>query len=80
MGAISSETTPFGYYSFATFLMYTFLTWLLIAHNEGKDTWSILSRGDVGAIGAIKYTLNGHDRDIFMTSKPIKISKFIGIC
>jgi len=25
-------------------------------------------------MGAIKYTLYGHDRDIFMTSKPIKIS------
>jgi len=27
-----------------------------------------------GGDGAIKYTLYGHDRDIFMTSKPIKIS------
>jgi len=32
-----------------------------------------------GAMGAIMYTLYGHDRDIFMTSKPIKISKFIWI-
>jgi len=38
-----------------------------------------LSHGDVGAMGAIKYTLYGHDRDICMTSKSIKISKFIGL-
>jgi len=49
----SSKITTFGYYGCATFLTYTFLTWLLIAHNEGMDTWSILSHDDVGALGAI---------------------------
>jgi len=43
----------------------------LLNINEGKDSWLILSHGYVEAI---KYTLYGHDRDIFMTSKPIKIS------
>jgi len=33
-----------------------------------------LSHGDVGAMGAINFTLHRHDRDIFMTSKSIKIS------
>jgi len=28
-----------------------------------------LSHGDVGAMGAIKFTFYRHDRDIFMTSK-----------
>jgi len=32
-----------------------------------------------GGMGAIKYTLYGHDHDIFPTSKPHKISKFIGL-
>jgi len=40
----------------------------------------MLLHGDVGAVGAIKYTLYEHDRDVFMTSKPYKISQFIGLC
>jgi len=27
-----------------------------------------------GGYGAIKYSLYGHDRDILMTSRPIKVS------
>jgi len=34
-----------------------------------KVAGSVLSHGGVG-VGAIKYTLYGHDRDIFMTYNP----------
>jgi len=57
MGSVSSKITTFGYYGCATFLTCTFLTWLLIAHNEGKDTWSILSHGHVGTMVAISSKL-----------------------
>jgi len=72
----SSKITTFRYFGRATFFTCTFLTWLLIAHSEGKATLSILSHRDVGAMRAIKYTLYGSDRDIFMTSQPIKINTF----